>query len=395
MSKADQFATPAVLEQFVVDNRELERLEGLLASFNIFEALNIVWQELRHSDFLAYLLNPQQSHGLEDVFLKRFLQSALHSKGANASLPLTAIDVDTWDLRQTEVHREWQQIDIFLRCEVHRLAVVIENKTGTTEHKDQLRRYLTTAERECPHWKVLPIYLTPEADQPSDERYLPVGYEAVCAVIEGLVTGGHSRTAPDVRTLMAHYVEMVRRHFVTDSEIAKLCRQIYAKHRQALDLIYEHRPDTQQTIRELLESWIKSNRELALDDGSKTFVRFLPKALDVAALRGGSGWTSTGRLLLFEFVNHPDSLKFKLMLGPGPSEARRKVFERVLKNSPPFKPSYRKLMANWNTLVVRQVLTAKAYEGSEEELRTELKEQWEHIVEQELPTLTKALEGLG
>ncbi len=395
MRNSDQSAGRAVLEQFVVGNSDLERLEGLLSSFNIFEALNIVWQELRHSDFLAYLLSPQQSHGLEDIFLKRFLQCALRSKGTDVSLPITAIDVDSWDLSQTEVLREWQQIDVFLRNEAHELAVVIENKTGTTEHEDQLRRYLAAAERECPHWKVVAVYLTPEGDLPSDERYLPISYVEVCAVIESLIDGSHGRIAPDVRTLMAHYMEMVRRHFVADSEIAKLCKQIYGKHRQALDLIYEHRPDTQQTIRELLESWIKSNRDLALDDSSKSFIRFLPKVLDVAALRGGSGWTSTGRLVLFEFVNHPDSLKFKLMLGPGPSEARGKVFERVLKNSPPFKPSYRKLMANWNTLFIRQVLSAKAYEGSEAELRTQLEEQWKHIVEQDLPKFTKSLEGLG
>lgn len=52
------------LEAFVTDNPDLEHLEALLAQFNIFEAIGTVRHEVRHSDFLAYLLNPQENHGL-------------------------------------------------------------------------------------------------------------------------------------------------------------------------------------------------------------------------------------------------------------------------------------------------------------------------------------------
>ena len=49
------------IEAFVVDNPQLEQLEALIAEFNIFEAMGVVRQELRHSDFLAFMLNPQAS----------------------------------------------------------------------------------------------------------------------------------------------------------------------------------------------------------------------------------------------------------------------------------------------------------------------------------------------
>ena len=44
------------LEDFSVGNRDLERLEALLDRFNIFEVIGMAHQELRHSQFLAYLL---------------------------------------------------------------------------------------------------------------------------------------------------------------------------------------------------------------------------------------------------------------------------------------------------------------------------------------------------
>lgn len=64
------------LEEFVANNDDLERLELLLRKFNLFEALNVVWREEKHSDFLAYLLDPQKNHGLSDRFLKAMLLRA-------------------------------------------------------------------------------------------------------------------------------------------------------------------------------------------------------------------------------------------------------------------------------------------------------------------------------
>jgi hypothetical protein len=100
-----------LLETFLLDNPDLERVEALVDSFNIFEAIGAVRQELRHSDFLAYLLDPQQRHGLGARFLKRLLQKAVSRVEAN-SAPFNPIDLEIWSLGQTEVLREWENIDI-------------------------------------------------------------------------------------------------------------------------------------------------------------------------------------------------------------------------------------------------------------------------------------------
>ena len=81
------------LERLIVDNRDLERLESLLAQFNVFEAVSVVRQELRHSDFLAFMLDSRQTHGLGDAFLKRLLQGAIQ-RGSATSNPVSAIDLD-------------------------------------------------------------------------------------------------------------------------------------------------------------------------------------------------------------------------------------------------------------------------------------------------------------
>jgi hypothetical protein len=190
------------------------------------------------------MLDPQQNHGLRDRFLKAVLQSVVKG-GANSGV--TPIDVDVWNLNSAEVHREWQNIDIFVRDETNRLAVIIENKVQSDEHSNQLARYYDLVAREYVGWRIVAIYLTRERESPSDERFIACGYDQVCDLVEQLVDLNGSMIG-GVRIVIEHYAEMLRRHIVTESEISELCRRIYAKHKQALDLIYEHRPDRQQMV---------------------------------------------------------------------------------------------------------------------------------------------------
>ena len=107
---SDNVPDHEVLEAFLIDNPDLEKLEILLAEFNLFEAVGVVRQELRHSDFLAFLLDPRQPHGLGDSFLSIFLRKVVQSSDLTG-LPFSAIDVTLWDLADTEVRREWKNID--------------------------------------------------------------------------------------------------------------------------------------------------------------------------------------------------------------------------------------------------------------------------------------------
>jgi len=61
------------LKDFIHENEELEKLESIIDRFNIFRSLNIIDNEIRHSNFLAWLLDPSETHGLGDYFLNLFL----------------------------------------------------------------------------------------------------------------------------------------------------------------------------------------------------------------------------------------------------------------------------------------------------------------------------------
>jgi hypothetical protein len=380
------------LEALVVDNPDIERLEVLLGQFNIFEALRAVRQEARHSAFLAYLLDPAQNHSLGDDFARRLLQKALASANAQPS-PLSPIDLDVWSLTELVVLSEWHSIDLLLLDAPHRLAVLIENKIDSSEHSDQLRRYFEEVQRHYPQWNILGLYLSPEGDKPSHEAYVPIDYLTVCKVVERLVESRSSTIGADVRTLMVHYTQMLRRHIVAESEIAELCRRIYHKHRRALDMIYEYRPDQQAWIRETLEELIQKSGSLALDHCSKSAIRFVPTEWDGSRkLISGGGWTPSGRILLYQFTNISDKLQLRLYIGPGPDPTRQGLFAIAKAHPSLFRLPYKTLYPKWNSIYDKTFLTSRDFEdATDEQLGEEIAKHWKRFAENDLPAISAVL----
>src|SRR5262249_39509418 len=139
----------AVLERFVVDNDDLLTLESLIGRFNIFDALGIARAKIRHSNFLAFLLDPSESHGQGQLFLKAILMDLL-KQAPPERRPLSPIDLDGTDMRGIEVKREWKHIDLLITCQEPPIVVVIENKIGSKEGSDQLSRYEATMKMHYP-----------------------------------------------------------------------------------------------------------------------------------------------------------------------------------------------------------------------------------------------------
>jgi PD-(D/E)XK nuclease superfamily len=67
---------------------ELESLERKLKQFNVFEVLRLGDQESCHSNFLAWLLDPHQNHGLAKSFLKKWLKEVFKTSDSADPLEL-------------------------------------------------------------------------------------------------------------------------------------------------------------------------------------------------------------------------------------------------------------------------------------------------------------------
>ena len=373
------------LEDFLVGNRDLERLEALLDRFNFFEATGFIRQELRHSDFLAFLMDPRGNHGLGAAFVKRLLQSVLMVAG---DVPVSVIprELDQWDLGRVEVRREWQHIDILVLDEDHKLAVIVENKIGTGEHDDQLPRYYGIVEEHYPGWEIIAVYLTPRGDAPSLKSYLPVGYDLVCEVM-GDLTEDKALVADDgVRTLLSHYVVMMRRNILPDSDVARLCRKIYQDHKRALDLIIDHRPDPPTDIGSLLLDLIDSDRRVATKRRTrKPYIYFYP-----------TEWANSPHGPLdFVFHNHPGSLDLYIEVTWKDEEARRRLFDVARRHESLFDWFVEKPKRGLNPKLYRRTfLTGRHYEeAGDSDREDEIRRVWTDFLDGDLPRIDAVLRG--
>lgn len=373
------------LEALVVGNDDLERVEVLLNDLNLFEAIGVARQELRHSDFLAFLLDPHQPHGLGDSFAKGFMQRSLACAAADET-PIRPVDVALMDLSEMTVRREWQNIDILLLDERNRLVVVVENKVGSQEHSDQLSRYYGTAQRWFPKHRLVGVFLTPEGDAASHQAFAPLSYETVCQLVEQEAER-HGSTG-DIGVLLRHYAQMLRRNVVSNSEIARLCRRIYAKHGRAIDLINQWRVESRKDAGLAIQRWVHATPGLLPDASKPGIIRFAPAVWDtLPMLRTGSGYTKSGRLLMFEFWT--DDLAVRLKLGTGPEDIHQRLIRSLVETRcdlvhlPEPSPTPR---LYWRSLAPD--------DGEALDWEAQFKENWDDFVATDLPVLVELVCGL-
>jgi len=355
-----------------------------------------VRQELRHSDFLAFLLNPQQNHGLGDTFLKMLLQQVLlASRGVQ--MPINLIDLDVWSLEDTTVLREWHSIDLLLLNETNKVAVIIENKIDSGEHDDQLDRYYLTVKEHYPDWKIIPLFLTPEGYPPSYDEYLPVGYTTVAELVANISNRRSFTLGTDIKTLLDHYASMLRRHIVSESEITALCRKIYKKHQRALDLIFESRPNYQDQVLNIIEGFVNEEDSLVADKRTSNMVAFAPKDWDAVVGKNPApvpyNWSLENRRIMFWVMRSDNPPRIVLEIQPGSADVRECIHQTALANKTFFNLVSGKMYPNYCRIWSRPLLPKDWQEKLDgEAVQEKLRENWDRFVKIDLPEVKRIIQ---
>lgn len=374
MMDGEEKAAHQSLRDFAA-NSDLARLRALVdeskirpASFNLFEFLGLYRQEAVHSNFLGWLLNPAQSHGVEDYFLKNFLLATTASTDAVASAKIAAAD---WS--KAIIHLEWHAIvdgvdsylDILIVNPQAQILCAIENKIFSpeglgTDGRSQLTRYREALEHAYPGFARQYVFLSPEgmpSQSPSEQAlWTPANYTTILNLVEQTLDHSSNAISDEVRVFLRQYAATLRRNIVPEStEMRQLARQIYLEHREAVDLIYANKPNYVNEAKQIFKEAIAAHGGWELDREDQYFVRFRSADWDeFPATRKGTGWKPQSEaLLLFQFgfqAANPNP-SFVLALSPGPDEAvREKLFDVVRQNPALFRPTGNVLRPDWNIL---------------------------------------------
>jgi hypothetical protein len=144
-------------------------------------------------------------------------------------------------------------------------------------------------------------------------------------------------------------------------------------------------PNQRAAVRERLKEIIEADDALILDDCTEAFVRFIPKALDLPYFNGGNGWTSTKRLLLFEFRITPKSVVLFIIMGPGDPQRRKHIHEFALADKA-FQVE-QKFYDKYQSLYKKPFVDELDGGIDQEQLIHTIESKWQEFVENDLPRI--------
>lgn len=334
------------LKEFLLDIECLDPLAEWTSKFNLFDILKITRTEIRHSNMLSWLLSPSENHGLGDSILRGFIQYVATTFPED----MDVFDTLLMDCYDFNIQREWHNIDILAVSSNEKFVFCIENKIYSGEHDNQLNRYRKIIEDTYPDYNKMYVYLSPEGVEASEPDYwCSMSYQDVLDIIENARM--KVKLLPDVDLLINNYVEAVRRDIVGDERLVQICAEIYAKHKKALDLIFENRPDRALEVANILKAWaIKKTEdgeiEVVLDKCSKTYVSFKTKTMSEIlpdSEEANSGW-NTKNHYFYEIRNNEGKgfLVYLTLSSRNLTDEQREICDKINEYFPA-----RQQKANW------------------------------------------------
>ena len=308
---------------------DFDRLDLELKNPNIFQILKISNNEIRHSNFLSWLLDPNQSHKLGDVFLKRFLREIFSS---NKFSEIDQVDVEGMDLSKVDIRREWENIDILV--ELEDVVVCIENKVLAKEHSNQLTKYKDIIQRNFPDKYKTFVFLTPDGSDSQNEidTYEPISYDFIVDSLERILSVYGDSINQQVTNYIKDYIIILKRELLGTDKLTELSNKIYRNHKDLMDFIFDHKPDLVDRLRKIMIDEVLK-RGWILGSENKYYVRFLTPIIKPLIYYNQKkvGWNK-GESFLFEIYLYPQSnkLNFKTVISPSEKPYNSERFEEIL-----------------------------------------------------------------
>lgn len=304
------------LYNFIVNNEYLERLEVELNKFNPFSVLKIGTHEIRHSNVLAWLMDPSENHNLHDRILKKVIMQVMLENEDVVPDGLDLQKIQLADFTDSSVSREENNIDILVVSHRNKLVFLIENKIYSGEAKNQLKRYYDAARQNYPGYWVLPVFLTPQGERPLDEtNYCTFNHKSIYEIVRFVSDLYEEYIPKEIHDFIQFYLLTLREVLQMDEKIIELCKSIYKAHKEALDTIFSVIKIDDTALNPAIEDFLKDNPDLFSTYIPSGGFWFLPNSIANMPKVGKITWNK-GYPIAFWFAKYYETLGFVLEIGP-------------------------------------------------------------------------------
>jgi hypothetical protein len=207
----------------LLNDPEYQYLKKKLSEPNIFLFLQNASYEIRHSNFIKWILDPLESHGLGDYLLVQFLERV----GCKSFSKKNEISI---------VREKWG-IDILIKSSDS--VLIIENKTKTKDFEGQLGKYRSIIEKNFPNHNRHYVYLTLKGENPidSNERSFWINYsyldlvDLLDQVVESI---NHSK----IQMYIRDYTDAIKITMLEENSYVSTAKSLIIKHHNELNNIF-------------------------------------------------------------------------------------------------------------------------------------------------------------
>jgi hypothetical protein len=273
----------AIINNFSENNEKLKELEEKLDlelnKFNPFNILKISNQEIRHSNVLSWIIDPNGHHKLEDIILKKIITHIFEDTSNKENLPsnFNFQNINRLSFADAKVYREKDNIDLLVISESNKFILLIENKIYAKESLTQLKKYLDKIKIDNPGYYILPVFLTLLGEEPKGADYCVLEHDSILKIIYDAISNDQkNKMELEVYNFIRFYLKTLGRLLFMDAPTKKICKEIYKKHQEAIKLIYS------------------IGNELDLSNAFQNFKKNFPKSEDIKIL------TENPRLVWFQ-----------------------------------------------------------------------------------------------
>lgn len=403
------------IKELILDD-EFTSLQSLVnEEVNLMSILRVSHRELQHSNILAWLFTPNESHRLGDFFIKEFIKLYFKENeyvdlGHDMS-SISVFDFINMNFEDLEIRREEKNIDLLLLSKENQLCICIENKIYSGEGKGQLKKYRYYVEETYTDYKYkIFIYLSlfpQEITESEQEYYVQINYDHIKKILKLILDQQIQSLKNNTRFVIEQYLKTLNTLMNENEQIEKIAKSLYSKYRSAFDLVFKYaKPNDATIVPNNLNELIEREEGIVPFTSSKTYLRFTPKFLlenvDAIVEKGylkAKDDLTQSPLFLFEFYVQKDRINFDMKIGMYAHQECRKALYDLYSSHPEVfkkvvKPSG-KISSKWHLAYQYPIVKKTEYENylqSEVDNLDELiYERFRKLIDIELPKIRKVI----
>lgn len=277
-------------------NEKMSKLKTNEKELNIFNAVGMVSQEIRHSNFLAWLFENDSKflyNSLLDEFLRKTI-SVTENQIKNSGYPIEKSKIELLkdyimfkEKKSIEVKREFKDIDLFIVDKENETVICIENKVDALESEKQLRKYFDITNMYYKGYKKFFIFLTKDGIEPKSDddkkEYFLVTYSEIFEILKKILKKNKEKLNTEIKMLIENYIDLLIKEEIVMSDsndIKKLCSEIWDKYEDKLNILLKHQPNFGVITKEILEEIEKSKEIININKNARTDFSYMPVKLN-------------------------------------------------------------------------------------------------------------------